>query len=107
MELCFYVQGMNIMEIETVENGKIEDILFRDAFEIHDTMFNVQDVIQCLFLSSKTMYEYFHRDSCNIFILTISTKNSFIMGMPMATNEHYIDCVLRNDDGITPQRRST
>lgn len=91
------------MDIKTVENGKVEDILTRDAFKIHDTMFNVHDVIQCLFLCSKTMYEYFHKDNCNIFVITVNTKSNFVMGMPMATNEQYINCVLRNDDSDTPQ----
>ena len=91
------------MEIKTVENGKIEDILNVDAFKVHDIMFNVKDIIQCLFLCSKTMHDHFHDSGTNVFILTISTENSFIMGMPMCTNQEYIDCVVRNDDGVTPQ----
>lgn len=91
------------METKTVENGKIDDILDLDAFKVHDIMFNVKDIIQCLFLCSKTMHDYFHNPNTNIFILTISTENSFIMGMPMSTNEKYIDSVIRNNENITPQ----
>lgn len=91
------------MEIKTVENGKIDDILELDAFKVHDIMFNVGDIIQCLFLCSKSMYEHFHCARTNIFILTISTEHSFIMGLPMNTNEEYIDCVVRNDPSVTPQ----
>lgn len=67
------------METTAVENGKIEDAMMLDGFKIHDTMFNIKDVIQCLFLCSKTMYEYFHRESCNIFIITVSRDGSFVV----------------------------
>lgn len=26
-----------------------------------------------------------------------------LCGMPLSTNEKFIDCVIRNDDGVTPQ----
>jgi|SRR6478609_335460 len=85
------------------ESGPVQDIITQDAFEIHDTMFSVKDVIQCLFLCSKSMHDLFHSDKCNIFIVTISTENAWVMGMPMYTNQDYNERVCRNTEGDTAQ----
>lgn len=91
------------MATKLVSSGRVEDILESDAFEIHGMMFNVREVIQCLFLCSQTMYKYFHKNTCNMYVIQISTEGSWIMGTPMCTNEKYIECVLRNDNSQTPQ----
>jgi hypothetical protein len=67
-------------------------------------MFDVKDVVQCLFYCSKTMYDFFHSDGCNMFVCTINCAESFIMGMPMSLNNEYNECVMRNNPDITPQR---
>ncbi|BEH88401.1 hypothetical protein [Klebsiella phage phiKp_21] len=86
-----------------IENGDINDILSLNGFKIHDIMFSVRDIIQCLFLCSKTMYDYYHSDLCNMFVITISTENSFILSFPMNTNEEFIQAVLRNDNVTNAQ----
>lgn len=91
------------MTTKLVSTGDIKDIMQSDAFAIHGMMFNVREVIQCLFLCSKTMYTYFHKPTCNMFIIQISTEGSWIMGNPMCTNEQYIECVMRNDPSSNPQ----
>lgn len=89
--------------IELKESGPVQDIITHDAFKIHDLMFNFHDVIQCLFLCSKSMYDCFHSDKCNIFIVTVSTKDSWVMGMPMYTNQDFNERVYRNTDEETAQ----
>lgn len=86
-----------------VECGDLNDILNLDTFKIHDIMFNVKDIMQCLFYCSKTMYDYYHSDLCNVFVITISTEASFVMSWPMSTNEDYIEAVLRNDNTMNAQ----
>lgn len=90
-------------KISIIENGDINDILSLNGFKIHDIMFSVKDIMQCLFLCSKTMYEYYHSDLCNMFVITISTENSFVLSMPMNINTEFVDAVLRNDSTETPQ----
>lgn len=91
------------MSVEVIESGHIDDVLHEDAFEIHQMMFNIKDAVQCLFYCSKTMYDFFHLDTCNMFVCTVNRKESFIMGMPMSVNTEYNECVMRNNDGSTPQ----
>lgn len=85
------------------ESGPVQDIITHDAFEIHDTMFSVKDIVQCLFLCSKSMHDLFYSDKCNIFIVTVSTDNGWVMGMPMYTNQDYNERVCRNTDEDTAQ----
>lgn len=91
------------MTVVVAENGSVDDVLMNDAFKIHDMMFNVKDIVQCLFYCSKTMYDFFHSDGCNMFVCTINRSESFIMGMPMCINTEYNECVMRNNTCSTPQ----
>lgn len=91
------------MTVEVAECGHVDDVLQRDGFEIHEMMFNVGDIVQCLFYCSKTMYDFFHSDSCNMFAVTVNTKEAFVMGMPMSVNNDYNVCVMRNNPESTPQ----
>lgn len=90
--------------IEVKECGPLDEVILRDGFEIHGMMFNIKEVVQCLFYSSKTMYDFFHSDSCNMFVCTVNRAESFIMGMPMCLNNEYNECVMRNNPDSTPQR---
>lgn len=91
------------MTVEVTESGHVQDVLQKDAFMIHDMMFNMKEVLQVLFYSSKTIYDFFHSDACNMFVCTVNTKDGFIMGMPMCVNNEYNDCVMRNCTESTPQ----
>lgn len=85
------------------ESGPIEDVIAQDAFEIHGTMFSVRDIVQCLFLCSKSLYELYNSDRCNLFVVTINTKDSWVIGMPSYTNQDYNERVCRNNDETTTQ----
>lgn len=91
------------MAIGIESTGTIDSIMNADAFEIHECMFNIKDVIQCLFLCSKTMYNMYNNNGCNLFVLTINRNQSAISGMPMSVNDEYNRCVIRNNDSSTPQ----
>ncbi|WEM33127.1 hypothetical protein EJP02_066 [Escherichia phage EJP2] len=92
------------MNVITTESGDVQDVLTRDAFKIHNMMFNIKEVVQCLFYCSKTMHDFFHSDMCDMFVCTVNRDESFIMGMPMSVNAEYNECVLRNNPGSSPQR---
>lgn len=85
------------------ESGPVQDIIAQDAFEIHGTMFSVRDIVQCLFLCSKSLHDLYHSDRCNLFIVTINTHDNWVMGMPMYTNQDFNERVCRNTDESTAQ----
>lgn len=91
------------MNIIQKENGPIDDVITKDGFEIHGLMFSIKDVVQCLFLSSSTMYEFFNNPMCNCFAVTINSTDKWIMATPMTMNTEFNECVMRNNKGKTPQ----
>jgi hypothetical protein len=91
------------MNIIHKENGPIDDVITTDAFEVHDLMFSIKDIIQCLFLCSATMYEFFNNPKCNSFAVTVNSSKRWVMATPMTMNSEYNECVIRNNPGDTPQ----
>ena len=90
-------------EVIKKEKGPIDDVINEDAFEIHGIMFKNKDIIQCVFLSSKSLYEYYNSPACNCFAITVNTEENFVVATPMLMNTEYNDCVLRNDKESSPQ----
>lgn len=86
------------------DSGPIDDVITEDGFPIHGLMFNIKDVLQCLFLCSSTMHEFFNNTLCNCFAITINKKEHWIMATPMTINTEFNECVIRNNAGQkTPQ----
>lgn len=90
-----------------VLEGHIDDILLQDGFAVHDTMFSVKDVIQCMFLASKTMYDFYVSSSCNCFAITLNTRDGWIMSTPMTTNNKFNAALDRNSDSSKIRRPNT
>lgn len=91
------------MDITHNENGPIDEVINEDGFEVHGLMFQIKDVIQCLFLCSATMYEFFNNPMCNCFAITINKDDAWVMATPMTMNTEFNACVMRNNKGKTPQ----
>lgn len=92
------------MTVQLSSSGTIDEIMDTDAFIVHDSMFNIRDAIQVLFLCSKTMYDFFNSTECNLFVISIKPSSSCVMGTPMSTNNKFNECVMRNNADIdTPQ----
>lgn len=85
------------------ERGAIDDVITQDAFEVHKLMFNTKDIVQCLFLSSATMYDFFNNPMCNCFAVTINHDEKWVMATPMTMNTEFNECVMRNNKEKTPQ----
>ncbi len=98
------VQGSEHMNnLVQKENGPIDDIIFNDGFEIHGLMFSIKEIVQCLFLCSATMHEFFNNPMCNCFAVTINCNDRWIMATPMTMNTEFNECVMRNNKEKTPQ----
>lgn len=85
------------------ESGPVEDVIAQDAFKIHGTMFSVRDIVQCLFLCSKSLHDLYHSDKCNLFVVTINTEDAWVIGMPSYANQEYNERVCRNNDELVSQ----
>lgn len=77
------------MSVQEKEMGALEDALHKDGFTIHNTMFDVKDIIQCLFLSSRTMYSTFMSGEATCYAITINTEDKWVMATPMVTNDKF------------------
>lgn len=86
------------MDSSGKKRGKVEDIMYRDCFPIHGLMFNVRDLIQCLFYCSSSMYHAVQNSKCNGFMITIDTERNWIMAVPVVYCPDYSECIVRNND---------
>lgn len=77
------------MSVQYKESGSLHEVMHKDGFAIHGMMFSVQEVIQCLFLSSKTMYDFYTNDECNCYAITINTTDKWMMATPMNVNNKF------------------
>lgn len=94
------------MEVQVLEStGPVQDVLRKDAFKVHDIMFNVRDVVQCLMYCSRTMYVLVSDSNCNMFSIVIDTEAGSISSLPMVVNDYYNECVIRNNEESTAQLR--
>lgn len=91
------------MSVQEKEMGALIDALPKDGFVIHDMMFSVKDVIQCLFLASRTMYTTFESGEATSYAITINTTDKWIMATPMVTNDKFNK--KSNANGTNPPAR--
>lgn len=86
------------------EGGPIEHVIDNYAFDVHDLPFTIRDIIQCLFLMSKTMYDFHaNNPACNCYAITINIKSEWVMATPMTINHDFNMAVMRNNKNKTPQ----
>lgn len=85
--------------------GHIDDIIQTDGFTVHDMMFSIKDVVQCLLLASKTMYDFYLNPHCNCYAITINTTDGWIMSTPMTVNSKFNSSVDRNSPHEKKSRR--
>lgn len=91
------------MSVQEKEMGALQDALPKDGFVIHNVMFSVQDIIQCLFLASRTMYETYVSGQATSYAITINTEDKWIMATPMITNDAFNK--KSNANGTNPPAR--
>lgn len=78
------------MEVDIIDKeGSIDDIIDQDGFMIHDQMFSYRELLQCLFLCSKTCYDSIVGIYVNAITITINKKDRKIIAIPVIYNKMY------------------
>jgi len=90
------------MEVKVIkkEQGLAIDIIEENGFKIHGLMFTNRELLQCLFLSSRSCYESIMSQEINAMMITINRKEKNIICAPMMYNKAFSRKLKKVDEDV-------